>query len=33
LRIKNATPVVKTPRACADADFLLIGQIQMKPED
>ena len=29
-RIKSATPLVKTPRARADANFLLIGQIQSK---
>jgi len=29
-RIKGSPPVVKTPRACADAYLLLIGQIQMQ---
>src|SRR5947209_8134893 len=29
-RVKSATPLVKTPRACADPNFLLIGQIQSK---
>ena len=32
-RIESATPVFKTPSACTDAYFLLIGQIQIKSED
>ena len=32
-RIESAAPVFKTPSACTDAYFLLIGQIQIKSED